>query len=450
MKPHADPQQMHSRLRLLIERIVTMGAIAFVLFVPARAQALQPLEQFLQNASEQNFDNREARAIAIQRVRESEQAWARLLPSLTISGDYIHNQHPAEAVVGAGDNGGLRHVVISPLNQWDATFSAALTVIDVAAWENVAGSSASREAQKARVAAARLDVQKTVSRTYYQLIGASAVARASRRTFDAAEDNARFIQTRFGAGLASELDLKRALAEVERDKQAIADADYSVVTARRSLETLTGLTPEDDTVQDAPTLPLDDLHEEKPLREWLTVLDGLPSVRASVEDQHAADRTADAAVAGMLPTVTAQFTERFTNAAGFGQSPYYTVQTLATWKLDLSTFQGSRAQRAAADAASVRHDRARRTASDTLSDAWDQVRTNVEKSRAARASLDASRLALSVARDKYASGKATLLDAVQAERDAFSAEVTEIQAEADLATARANLQLSAGHSLVSP
>jgi len=149
----------------------------------------------------------------------------------------------------------------------------------------------------------------------------------------------------------------------------------------------------------------------------------------------------------MLPTVTAQFTERFTNAAGFGQSPYYTVQTLATWKLDLSTFQGSRAQRAAA---SVRHDRARRTASDTLSDAWDQVRTNVEKSRAARASLDASRLALSVARDKYASGKATLLDAVQAERDAFSAEVTEIQAEADLATARANLRLSTGHSRVSP
>jgi outer membrane protein TolC len=146
--------------------------------------------------------------------------------------------------------------------------------------------------------------------------------------------------------------------------------------------------------------------------------------------------------------MSAQATERATNAVGFGQSPYYAIEVLATWQLlDVSSFQASRAQQAAAEVSSVRFDQARATAAQTLFDDWQQVRTQIEKSRAARSSLDASRLALSVAREKYASGKATQLDVVQAERDAFSAEVTEIQAEADLASARASLRLSAGHTL---
>jgi outer membrane protein TolC len=141
-------------------------------------------------------------------------------------------------------------------------------------------------------------------------------------------------------------------------------------------------------------------------------------------------------------------TERATNAFGFGQSPYYTAELLATWKVDFSNFESSRAQRAAAEAAAVRHDRARATAADTLFNDWHSVRTQIAKSRAARTSLEASRLALAMARDKYGSGKATLLDVVQAERDAFTAEVTDIQAEADLASARAALKLSAGQSMV--
>jgi outer membrane protein TolC len=446
-----------SKKTIFFTKLITDHLIIYVLpmciLLPAQANALQPLADLLRHAEQQNFDNREARATAVQREHEASQAWARLLPTVTAQADYIRNQYLDEAIIptGAPAVGGTlptRDVIITPVDQRDASFTAALTLIDIAAWHNIAAAGANREAQKARVAATMLEVQKTVAQTYYQIIGASAVGRAARRTLTAAQDNARFIETRVNAGLASELDLKRALAEVERDRQAIQDADYTTITLQRSLETLTGLVPQGNPSNDSMALPMDDLRDEQPLGEWITGVDSLPSVRAASSDRRAAKLTAAASQSALFPTVSAQATERATDATGFGQSPYYAIEFLASWKLlDVSSFQASRAQRAVAEASSVRYDRARETAGQTIFDDWHHVRTQIEKSRAARSSLDASQLALSVAREKYSSGKATLLDVVQAERDAFAAEVTQIQAEADLASARASLRLSAGHSL---
>lgn len=448
------PSSPAGRGRRRLTRAIMLALVLGFALVPGRAHALQPLSDFLRHATQSNFDNREARVTAVQRVHEASQAWARLLPSLTMQADYIRNQYLGAANLGTGMLGPdgapiTRRVVMTPIDQRDASFSAALTLVDVAAWNNIGAAAANRDAQRERAAATALEVQRTVARTYYQLVGADAVARAARSTQKASEDSARYIETRAQAGLASELDLKRALAEVERNRQAIEDADYSTVTLQRTLETLTGLVPDGDGRTDATAPPPDDLRDEPPLAEWTTSVNALPSVRAAEHDERAAKRTAAAALAALYPTLSSQFTERATNAVGFGQSPYYQFEVLATWKLDLGSLQAARAQRSAAEAVAVRQDRARAAATDTLFTDWHQVRTQIAKSRSARTSLDASRAALAVAREKFGSGKANLLDVVLAERDAFSAEVTEIQAEADLAAARASLRLSAGRSLVS-
>ena len=46
-------------------------------------------------------------------------------------------------------------------------------------------------------------------------------------------------------------------------------------------------------------------------------------------------------------------------------------------------------------------------------------------------------------RFSYAAGAATQVDVIQAERDVFGAEVSQIQARTELATARASLRISA-------
>ncbi len=61
--------------------------------------------------------------------------------------------------------------------------------------------------------------------------------------------------------------------------------------------------------------------------------------------------------------------------------------------------------------------------------------------QSSRAQVAATRLAASLAEDRYESGVATQLDVLQARQDAFSADVARIQADADLAYARVALRM---------
>ena len=70
-----------------------------------------------------------------------------------------------------------------------------------------------------------------------------------------------------------------------------------------------------------------------------------------------------------------------------------------------------------------------------------------EAVRAALLGLPPDVYAAEQARNRYTSGTTMQLDLLQAQRDAFVAEVARIQADADLINARAQLRLAAGRSL---
>ncbi len=72
------------------------------------------------------------------------------------------------------------------------------------------------------------------------------------------------------------------------------------------------------------------------------------------------------------------------------------------------------------------------------------MHADIANSRSARAQAKASDHASRLAQDRYEVGVATQLDLLQAQRDAYSADVARIQSDADLANARAQLRLAAG------
>jgi outer membrane protein TolC len=119
-----------------------------------------------------------------------------------------------------------------------------------------------------------------------------------------------------------------------------------------------------------------------------------------------------------------------------------------TWAFDLTTAANIRSQDALTAAASAREEGARLAARDAIHRAWNTVRTGIARSRSARAQLEASARAGELARDRYSVGAATQLDLLQAQRDAFGAEVARVQADADLVNARAQLRIAAGQSLL--
>jgi outer membrane protein TolC len=406
----------------------------------SKAAALQPLDAFLRAARRGNQDNREAAATTTQRGAEEQVAKGRLYPSFSASGAYTRNQYevalalPPEFGIGTGT------IVIQPKNQLDGTLTVNVPVIDVGAWKRVASAKANAQASTANAHATELDVESQIYRAYYQLLGQEAVLEAARRTLDVSHQNLTLVQDKLASGTASELDVQRGKAEIARAEGDIASADLAVVTARRQLETASSVTPEP-----ATEFLDDDLHEEQPLQNWLSGAGTVPRVQYANALRLAADKNADAAQAAWYPTLSAMAQEHLTNYSSFsGHTAVWLLQATLAWKLDATLSPNVRAQDAAASVNLIRAERAERVAQDNIYQAWHQVRAAIEKSRAARAQISATQLAAELARDRYSVGAATQLEVVQAQQDAFRAEVARIQADTDLAYARATLRASSG------
>ena len=413
---------------------------------PTTANALQPLSAFLEAGRVHGLDNRTALATAHQRHAETSQARDRLLPDLVTSADYLRNQYQAQASFPAGYDTsgrvtGFHTAIITPQNQWDVTFTLDVPLIDVGNFRRLSGAHASEDAAVENVNAQRDDIDRQVIQAYYQYVAATAVVQSADDARRVATENRDIVRARMDGGLASDLDVDRAAAQVEAANQTLADAALTRSTAARVLRTLTAVDP----TGDIPPLH-DELTEEAPLDTWMRNVQDLPNVRAAHAQARSADENENAAWMAYVPALTGSATERFTDAVGFGKSPYYSVGIVARWRLDFTQAATAEISAAQAEAAHVASERAEQTARDQIEDAYLRVDAYRARARAARAQAAASHHGSEVSRSKYEAGTATQLDVVQAERDALAADVQSIQATADLAYARALLRLSAGRT----
>lgn len=422
---------------------VAGAAAAAILAAAGPASALQPLQDFLSSARSKGLENKEANAATAQREAEADQAWGRVLPAITARGTYTHND-PEVAIcqkpTGCTD---AEKIVITKGDQLDSSVSLEVPLVDVAGWSRVAAARSTAKAAALRAQATAQDTDRALAQRYFQAIAAHALLDAANRAVLAAEAAQKVAVLREGAGTTSSLETDRAAAEVARSTQSVADAELLRVVSRRALESTSGLKPSDG----APALA-DDLKDEAALDTWEKDAKDTPAVRAAQLEKEAAESSATAAWAALLPTVSATATERATNATGFSGKIFSSAIGLtATWRLDLVGIRGVAAQGAATEASAIRKERAERDAKDKVFEAYQQVVAQIAKSKAARAQVKAAAHAAEVAQDRYAQGAGTQLDVIQADRDAFQAEVARIQADADLAFARVSLRLAAGRPL---
>src|SRR5690606_28535928 len=152
--------------------------------------------------------------------------------------------------------------------------------------------------------------------------------------------------------------------------------------------------------------------------------------------------------AALLPTLSANVTERLTNATSFtGQVATFTAQAVLAIKLDWAAYSNGRAQEAAAEAQLVRSERTKRNTEDSIFEAYQRVTNGIVRSKAARAQAEAANKAAEFALERYRSGAATQLDVTQAQRDALNADAARVRADADLALARIQLVTATGQKL---
>ncbi|MEO8876961.1 MAG: TolC family protein, partial [Polyangiaceae bacterium] len=388
---------------------------ALVLLSPARASALQPLATFLASGHELNPDARVAEATIHQREAEADQQLARLLPSFTARGTYTRNEYETAATLP-----GLGTLVIAPQNQLDAFLILDVPIVDLAQFARYDGGKLQRDLAEASKTLTLRQLDERIIRAYYNLTATAALTRAAANSMEASQKNLDVVKERVSAGVAPNLDLQRATANLERAKGDAADAELSRVLAVRSLETLSRVTPEA-----ATSFPEDDLHEESALPNWLRRgKDNLPELRVAETQEMIADQNLKAARYGFLPSLAAQGQERFTNATSFtGKTSFYTLTATLTYKFDLGTIATKNVALAARDVTLAQAEGTRRNTEDAIVEAWARVVANVAKARAARAELTATDAAFGITQDRYVIGASTQLDVTQAQRDLFSADV---------------------------
>lgn len=411
----------------------TLGA------APASAQSLTAV---LAAARDHAIDVREAEALREEARAAVDEGRARLLPSFTATGAYQRNEY--EVIVTIPTGADPVNAVITPYDQLSATLTVSVPIVDLSAWETFFASERSADAASARAESAVFDASLATATAYYQLVAAHAVLTSAERARATAEDNLAYVTSRLSSGLGSELDQARAAADLARAGQTVAEADLQVVLAARNLEVLTGVEPSG---EELTLVRGSSLEGEGELDDWLAHLSRLPSVRAASLDREAAERSRDAAWMALLPTVSGAASERLTNAAGFGPEAQWSLSVTATFTLDFGRSATIGAREDAVAVASVREERALTDAETRVREAFHRVRSLLARVEAARAGTAASERGVTVAHARYEAGTGTALDVSNAERDRFAAEVSEIQAEADLLLQRALLRIRTGVAL---
>jgi len=416
--------------------------MAAVLLAAAPAMALQPLDVFIAAARERNPDAQQAQANLAEQKAQADVSLGRQLPGVAVKGTYERNQFQVQLTVPIPP---AQTFLIQPRDQWFGTATLTVPLVDLAGFRRIAAARTNAESFERTLAATRLTVEGQTAQDYYQLLANVALVATAQNYLEVSRENLRLTEAKLRAGAATRLDVDRARADVEQQVQQLAAAKLQVALAVRDLQSTTSIVPDLSSTAEL----TDDLHSEPDLSTFEADLQNIPSVAAAVAATRAAQQQADAQKLALLPAIAGSFTEFATNAPGFEpKNWYYQAAVNATWNFDLTYLANIRSTDASAGAARARELRARLNAGDSINRYWNTVLADIAQSQSARVGRDASVHAAEQARFQYQAGTATQLDLLQALRDAFRAEVTRIQDDANLLNARAQLRLSAGQSLL--
>ncbi len=418
-------------------------AVLFALCAASGAPSVataQPIERFLERAP-RALDVRESALVAQQRADEQWQSIGRLLPSLSARAGYTHNQFEVGVSLPSGSSAAPTQITITPYNQVDLSVTVDVPLVDVAGWARVDAARASRDAAERRAQLTVEQAQRSIARSYFQWVGASALQRSAQRAADVAQRSLDRVRARLQSGAATELDVARAASDLARAQQTLADAVLVTQTSARALESLTGLAP-----SAAPALS-DPLNAESSIEAWEANATETASVRQAIAEARAQRAQSRAAWWALSPTLNASATERITNAAGFGQPATFSAGVSLAWRIDATSVASARSSEAASAIADVRVERAVQQARDEIHSSWWQVRAGIARATASRARVDATRRATAAARARLAQGAGNEFDVLVAERDEFEADVAVTQADADLAYARVALRVAAGRAV---
>jgi outer membrane protein TolC len=413
---------------------------------PGAAVRELTLEQALEMGRKRNRNLAVERARVVEARTTVEQAWAALVPTVSVQGKYTRNNiaFPFSAPVtdAAGNpTGQIRHIVIQPLNQLDGVASAVAPIIAVPAYAALSSVKDNVGSAEANYEAAEDSILFSVAQTFYGAAGTDEVLVARRSNVDVARATLQNAQTRFDAGTVTKVDVDRAELSLVRAQQAELDARNVRDQTYRALATLIQLQGPFRVA--APPSPVVGPREES----LDMALHLRPEFRAYELSVKSSEEQARAYGLRWFPTLSAFGNGRIFNYQNFaGQQHAWALGAQLDWVL----YDGGTrdAQRHLADAqAREAEERAavlRDSIGDDLTNGRSQLDTKGHAREAAERSVVLAKETLDLVRTQYEAGTATQIDLLQAQDNLIVSQEALAQARFDVAVADLTLRRAAG------
>jgi multidrug efflux system outer membrane protein len=280
-----------------------------------------------------------------------------------------------------------------------------------------------------------LTLVSDVASAYFDLLDLDEELAVTRRSVDTRRQALRILQLRQREGITSELDVRRAEGELASSAAIVPDTERRITQLENRISTLLGRNP--GPIPRGPALRAHEVPLEVPagLPSWL--LERRPDIRQAEQQLVAANARIGEAKAAFFPQI--QLTGSY-GVTSFALNQLFTGPA-RTWQfgptISVPVFDAGRlsAQLDLAEArrleALVQYQQAIQTAFRDVEDALVAHRRNREEVFQQESQAAAYREAVRLAKLRYFSGIGTHLEALDAERQLFGAEIAATQTRRD-------------------
>ena len=435
-----------------------------------RSFADPTLDGLIERAGRGNLDLQEAVLRIVEARTQEQSAAAQGLPNVRASGSYQREQlgakgflesagvynkvdqlgapnSPINAIApgaGAAVESGANNVLnelTSPINLWQVGFDAS--------WEldlfgRVRRSVEAAHAQTEEALESRNDalvsLEAEVAQTYMQLRGAQALRQITQSLVDQQDEIVRLTQSQAKVGLASELDVKSAAAQLAQTQAQLPQYDQQIEQALNGLSYLLGEPPGSLATELSAPAAVPPVPPAVPVGLPSTLARRRPDIRRAEASLHAATADVGVAVAQFYPDIslTGQVGTRATNASGLTHwsSLFYSFGP----SISLPIFEGGslvanlHLSQAQQQQAALEYRKTVLMALRDVDNALAVYRTDQARRAALGDSVAALQASFELARDSYRKGLVTFINVLDAERQLSDAQQQYTQGTTQVST----------------
>lgn len=410
------------------------------------------LDGLIERAARGNLDLQEAVLRIVEARTQEQSAAAQGLPNVRATGSYTREQlgakgflesagvynkvdqlgspnSPVNAIApGAGatlQNGAnnVLNQLTAPINLWQVGFDASweLDLFGRVRRSVEAANAQTQEAMESRNDAL-VSLEAEVAQTYMQLRGAQALRDITQSLIDQQREIVTLTQEQAKVGLASELDVKSATAQLAQTQAQLPQFDQQIEQALNGLSYLVGEPPGSLAEALATPAAVPPVPPTVPVGVPSTLARRRPDIRRAEASLHAATANVGVAVAQFYPDIslTGQVGTRATQASGLTHwsSLFYSFGP----SISLPIFQGGalvsnlHLSQAQQQEAALDYRKTVLLALRDVDNALAVYRTDQERRASLGDSVDAQQAAFELARDSYRKGLVTFINVLDAER----------------------------------